>query len=227
MKPYQRLLVFFIFVLAAAAAVMWFYDQSLRRQNQKSDAGIYSTSDDFFTFSSTTPADEPEIDRLNDELDSLRKKYERLTASGEETWNVDSRVAASERVLQGTIYVTDTWTGLTGEPRTERWLASYGFDKQTHTGYTAKDALKESGMTGVDLSTKVEQALRTLDPDAELRSTEMQGFQLDSQTGKIKFIYMRVMVRVTDDQGEETDEERFYLYDPAALAMQQMNWPET
>ncbi len=181
-----------------------------------SKAGIRNTNDGFFEFYGGGEEDEEALEHLNKEITDLREEYAKTLEDDNDTWTVVSKISASDRILQATVYIKQDHINLLGNEETVRYVSSYAFDKKLHKGYDALEALQAGKLSGVDLSRKIDKAFRTLEPNGVIHSTEMQGFFLDENTGDVKFIYMRVEA----DFGGEDYEERFYLYDPLVDAME-------
>lgn len=182
------------------------------------------TDEGFLQFSGGGADDEEELDRLNDEIEQLVDEYHETLDDNEINWTVCSQLASGDRVLQGTIYITKDQASLLSGAQQSRQLASFAYDTQTHTGYTALDALREDPLTGVDLSTRVQKAFRALEPDAELLSTEMQGFLLNDNA-TTQFLYMQIEMDPDPENPGERPTEQFYLYDPDVDAMAIIEWP--
>ena len=67
-------------------------------------------------------------------------------------------------------------------------------------------------MTGVDLCLKVGKLFKESSERGELRSTEMQGFEL-GENGEVKEIYMKLTLAIEEEE-EERIEEHFFSYIP-------------
>lgn len=182
------------------------------------------TQDGFLQFSGGGEEDAEEIERLNEDIAELVDEYQETLDDDGRTWTVVSQSDLGERILQGTIYITRKESSLLMGEQTTHQLASYAYDTETHTGYTAQDALEADPLTGVELSTRVKKAFNTLEPEAELLTTEMQGFVM-TEDATTEFLYMRVE---SDEDAEDPDNlpiEQFYLYDPGVDAMSALAWP--
>lgn len=184
------------------------------------------TDDGFLTFSGGGEADHSEIERLNDEIGELIEEYQATLDDDEQTWTVTSTLSTGDRILQGTIYISKEESTLLSGDVHSRQLASFAYDTQTHTGYTAQDALESDPMDSVELSTRVHKAFRVLEPNAELYSTEMQGFLLNDDAST-EFLYMRIEEEPDPENPADEATEMFYLYDPAVDAMAELDWPTT
>lgn len=182
------------------------------------------TDEGFLSYAGGGAEDEEEIERLNAEIQVLVDEYRETLDDTDRKWTVTSEITSGDRILQGTIYITKEETSLLSGDTSSRQLASFAYDTETHTGYTAQDALEADPLTGVELSTNVKQAFNVLEPGAELLTTEMQGFVLNDDA-TTEFIYMRIESDADPEDGVETPIEQFYLYDPSVDAMAALDWP--
>lgn len=185
---------------------------------------LQATDEGFLAFSGGGESDLEEVERLNHEIEHLIDEYHETLGDENRTWTVTCQVNSTDRILQGTIYITKEEISLLGISEDTRQLASFAYDTQEHHGYTAQDTLETDPLTGVELSTKVQQAFSVLEPNAELLSTEMQGFLLNDDA-TTQFFYMRVEEDPDTEDPDNDTYERFYLYDPVVDAMAELAWP--
>lgn len=188
------------------------------------DVTLTIDDEGFLSFSGGGEDDQSEIDRLNHDIEELIEEYHDTLDDEERTWTVCSTLDSTEHILQGTIYISKDETSLLSGAQTSGQLASFAYDVQNHLGFTAQDALESDPLTGVELSTKVQQAFSVLEPGAELISTEMQGFVLNDDA-TTHFLYMRIEEEPDPENPGDLPVERFYLYDPAVDAMAELEWP--
>lgn len=190
------------------------------------DVTLTITEEGFLTFGGGGEEDLSEMERLNHEIEELAEEYRETLQDDERTWDVISTLCNSDRILQGTIYIRKQESSLLSGDTNTRQLASFAYDTQSHTGYTAQDVLESDPLSSVELSTKVHKAFSVLEPNAELLSTEMQGFLL-SDDATTEFLYMRIEEEPDPENPADEPTEMFYLYDPAVDAMAELEWPTT
>lgn len=182
------------------------------------------TDEGLLSFNGGHEEDISEIERLNSEINKIADEYHETLEEDDKTWTVMSLTENGDRILQGTIYINRQETSLLGERQESRQLASFAYDLEQHRGFTALDALEEDPMTSVELATRTNKAFNTLEPEAQLLQTEMQGFVLNDNA-TTKFLYMRIESEIYPENQETQQVEEFYLYDPSIDAMAQIDWP--
>ena len=107
--------------------------------------------------------------------------------------------------------VTVVWK-IRGEASYTCNLVTLCADEKKGMPVTCKEALEQTGMTGVDLSLNVGRLAREANVPGQLRSTEMQGFRI-GENGNVSEMYMKLNLEVEQD-GEKAGEERFFSYMP-------------
>lgn len=143
-------------------------------------------------------------------LDKERKDLEKIVEREQKKNSViemRSYVGGSENYPQ----VTVVWYIDEGESRLYNILT---LAAETREGLpiTCKEALLKTQMTGVDLCLKVGKLFKESSERGELRSTEMQGFEL-GENGEVKEIYMKLILAIEEEE-EERIEEHFFSYIP-------------
>jgi hypothetical protein len=146
------------------------------------------------------------LEDLNEELDTIRDKYEEIRKQNDGTWmEIRSFVAQNDRYLQ----VTTAWNtyptyGTQGD------LMTLAYDRQTDTAIRCEDALVMTGLTGDQLSQDVNQAYVRSGMAGEVQYTGMEGFVLE-EDGTVSEIYMKL--RIKEEQAD-VPYEAFFSYDP-------------
>ncbi len=147
------------------------------------------------------------LDTLNEKTKFLQDMYKEVRDENDGSFvEIRSYVADTQRYLQ----VTTTYVEL---PAKESWgdLITLAYDTKTDTAITPHDALAQSGIPGDQLSIDVHDAYVASGGKDLVRSTEMQGFELDDM-GNLTAVYMKLGL-----YSEETDSEtqKFYRYCPS------------
>lgn len=154
-----------------------------------------------------------ENEKINRNLKDLEKKsnyLRKIVEKGEKNGSHMEMLSYVNKV-KGYPQVTVIWY-VDDESAREYNLMTLGADEKNGTPITSKEALEMTGMSGVDLSLHVGKLEQESDIRGELKSTEMQGFQID-ENGNIKEIYMKLVLEVTE--GEEViEEEHFFSFVP-------------
>ena len=182
------------------------------------ETGIASSLPEFTT---TTGVPTEGMSKLNEILESIEKDYEVDLSSDRKLMMLHTDTDNSDAYLQTTLYQTEYVTTLTGRVRKTGNLCSLAYRIADDTPVTAVEALDSTGITGVLLSQKVSDAFDALGLSGSLHSTNMQGFLLDAE-GNVEKIYMKLEI----DTGEEDYAEAFYVFDPAAMTMTELAWPD-
>lgn len=147
------------------------------------------------------------LDTLNEKTKFLQDMYKEVRDENDGSFvEIRSYVADTKRYLQ----VTTTYVEL---PAKESWgdLITLAYDTKTDTAITPHDALAQSGIPGDQLSIDVHDAYVASGGKDLVRSTEMQGFELDDM-GNLTAVYMKLGL-----YSEKTDSEtqKFYRYCPS------------
>ena len=143
-------------------------------------------------------------------LDKERKDLEKIVEREQKKNSViemRSYVGGSENYPQ----VTVVWYIDEGESRLYNIL-TLAAETREGLSITCKEALLKTQMTGVDLCLKVGKLFKESSERGELRSTEMQGFEL-GENGEVKEIYMKLILAIEEEE-EERIEEHFFSYIP-------------
>lgn len=143
-------------------------------------------------------------------LDKERKDLEKIVEREQKKNSViemRSYVGGSENYPQ----VTVVWYIDEGESRLYNIL-TLAAETREGLSITCKEALLKTQMTGVDLCLKVGKLFKESSERGELRSTEMQGFEL-GENGEVKEIYMKLTLAIEEEE-EERIEEHFFSYIP-------------
>lgn len=160
------------------------------------------------------------MEELNDTVQEIADTYQEALSDD----TVYMRITASDESTSSydlvTIREVEEKESLTGKVKTEKNLTTIGYDLKSGSAITPVTALESTGMTGVELSQKVEELYGKDHDAASLHSTEMQGFALD-ESGKVTDIYMKLGV---EEDGGDGEVEQFFLYDPEEGTLSPMDF---
>lgn len=216
-KPalYYRILVFLI--LSAAAAVFTGCakkttgDVSIKLESL--DGKDPSASDAVFpTFVSEDGSYENKLEKLNKEVEKIRKYYEDRRQK-DKGFIVRTYVSSVKAIPQCTIFWYEEHS-LLGDDYN---LMTLAFNKSTGEPMTSKEALDSLKIDGIILSTNVGKLFHKMHPSLELKETEMQGFETD-ENGAVTCVFMKLTAEkeTIDEKTQETEtseEIHFYYYD--------------
>ena len=146
--------------------------------------------------------------KLNGEIDSIREDYAEAVLDPAKDAQLHVESQRSDSSLGTTIYLKTTQQTLSGKEKVVRDLASFGYDCETREAVLAPDALERTGMNGVELSTKMEDAVRSGRIRGNLLSTEMEGFLLNGKN--VELLYMKLLLV----QDNREPEDAFFSYNP-------------
>lgn len=216
-KPalYYRILVFLVLAAAAAAFTGCAKKATgdVRIELESLDGKDPSASDAVFPlFVSEDDAYEKKLDKLNKEVDKIRKYYEDRRQK-DKGFIVRTYVSSVKAIPQCTIFWYEEHS-LLGDDYN---LMTLAFDKSTGEPMTSKEALDSLEIDGIILSTNVGKLFRQMHPLLELKETEMQGFETD-ESGTVTCVFMKLVAQKIPDEteaSESTPEEEihFYYYD--------------
>ena len=207
-KPLLLTLLILIFVIAAAGCSKK-APADVRIELETPDGSDVSSSDAVFPkFVSKNEDYQKELDKLNKEVDKVRKDYIKRTEKGKD-FIVQTYVGPSESVPQCTMCWYEEHS-LLGDDYNLMTLAC---KKSTCEIITSKEALKSHEMDGITLSTNVGRLYQDLRLPGILKETEMQGFETD-ESGTVTRIYMKLIIEIEDpeEEGDTTEEMHFYCY---------------
>ncbi len=161
-------------------------------------------------FKTTTSEYDSGVNALNAESDRLL----RMCTLQDTNAYVQSDVHQGKKILQ----VTSWWyeMNLDGTPK---WnLCSLAYDKENNIALNCSSVLKNSEITGIQLTMDVNSAYVEQKLPGRVQETEMQGFYL-SEEGKTEKIYMKLVIGPEDDPAAASTSEiveaveNFYSYD--------------
>ena len=184
------------------------------------DTGASSENSWLPSFALGDGSQDEAMEELNDTVQEIGKTYQEALSDDTLYMSVsaDDESTASRYLV--TIKTIEEKESLTGKVKTERNLTTIGCDMTSGSAITPVTALESTGMTGVELSQKVEE-LYGKDHDASaLHSTEMQGFVLD-ESGKVSEIYMKLGI---EEDGSDGEVEQFFVYDPETGTLSPMDF---
>ncbi|MCI2050149.1 MAG: hypothetical protein LKJ76_10620 [Lachnospiraceae bacterium] len=156
------------------------------------------------------------VDELNDELGTVRDRYDSMEAgldgTGKDTY-MEIRTFTQDAGPYS--QVTVAWCCFPLEKGTQGDLMTVAYDSSKDTAVTCREALKMAGLTGDKLTTDV---IAAYDRNGTglVKHTDMEGFVLDA-AGTVKSIYMKI--RIIDAQTDDVH-EAFYSYDPSSGALE-------
>ncbi len=188
------------------------------------DGEDVSESDAVFPmFVSRDETFQKKLDKLNKEVEKVRKNYEERRQK-DKKFIVHTYVGSAEAVPQCTLFWYEEHS-LLGDDYN---LMTLAYNKKTGELLTSKEALDSLQIDGVTLSTNVGKLFRELHPDLELKGTEMQGFETDGN-GAVTRVFMKLVAEkipedtdtdAVNEKKEEVSNEddleeiHFYSYDP-------------
>lgn len=196
--------------LTAAAGCAKKSPADVRIELETPDGSDVSASNAVFPrFVSQNEDYQKELDKLNKEVDKIRKDYIKRTEKGKD-FIVRTYMGSSETVPQCTICWYEEHS-LLGDDYNLMTLACR---KSTCEIITSKEALKSHEMDGITLSTNVARLYEDLGLPGVVKETEMQGFETDD-SANVTAIYMKLTIEIPDpsDPDEEIEEYHFYYYD--------------
>ena len=208
-KPLIIPFLILIFTIAAAGCAKK-TPADVRIELETPDGSDVSSSDAVFPrFVSNNEDYQKELDKLNKEVDKVRKDYIKRTEKGKD-FIVQTYVGPSESVPQCTMCWYEEHS-LLGDDYNLMTLAC---KKSTCEIITSKEALKSHEMDGITLSTNVARLYEDMGLPGVVKETEMQGFETDD-SANVTAIYMKLTIEIPDpsDPDEEIEEYHFYYYD--------------
>lgn len=208
-KPLLFPLLILIFAIAAAGCATK-APADVRIELETPDGSDVSSSDAVFPrFVSQNEDYQKELDKLNKEVDKIRKDYTRRTEKGKD-FIVRTYVGSSESVPQCTVFWYEEHS-LLGDDYNLMTLACR---KSTCEIMTSKEALKSLQIDGITLSTNVGRLYQEKNLPGVLKETEMQGFETDDSAA-VTAIFMKLITEIPDpaDPDKEIEEQHFYYYD--------------
>lgn len=210
-KPliFPLLLLIFMFTAASCSQKA---PADVRIELETPDGSDASTSDAVFPkFVSRNEDYQRELDKLNNEVDKIRKDYSKRTEKGKD-FIVRTYLGSSDNVPQCTVCWYEEHS-LLGDDYNLMTLAC---KKSTCEIMTSREALKSHEIDGITLSTNVAKLYVDLGLPGILKETEMQGFETD-ESAAVTAIFMKLTIETPDPSNpdEEIEEQHFYCYDLA------------
>ena len=213
MRILRKLLLFPLLILIFAMMTTGCSQKTpadVRIELETPDGSDVSSSNNVFPrFVSQNEDYQKELDKLNKEVDKIRKDYIKRTEKGKD-FIVQTYVGPSESVPQCTMCWYEEHS-LLGDDYNLMTLAC---KKSTCEIITSKEALKSHEMDGITLSTNVARLYEGLGLPGAVKETEMQGFETDD-SAEVTAIYMKLTIDIPDPSNpdEEIEEKHFYYYD--------------
>lgn len=173
------------------------------------DGSDPSTSDAVFPrFVSEDEVFQKELDKLNKEVDPVRKSYDKRTDKGK-VFTVHTYINDLKNVPQCTVCWYEEHSLLDDDYN----LMTLAYNKNTEETMTSKEALNSMQIDGITLSTNVGRLYSDMHLPGTITETEMQGFETD-ETGEVTSAFMKLIIELEDPEDpEETIEEiHFYRY---------------
>ena len=218
-KPLIIPFLILIFTIAAAGCAKK-TPADVRIELETPDGSDVSSSDAVFPrFVSNNEDYQKELDKLNKEVDKVRKDYIKRTEKGKD-FIVQTYVGPSESVPQCTMCWYEEHS-LLGDDYNLMTLAC---KKSTCEIITSKEALKSHEMDGITLSTNVARLYESLNLPGILKETEMQGFETD-ENAAVTAIFMKLIIETPDpaDPSKEIEQQHFYYYDLAENSLSSLS----
>ena len=202
------LILFFLFLLTGCGDKS---PKDIRIELEAVDSKDLSSSDAVFPkFVSGDEIFQKELDKLNKEVDRIRKAYDKRTDKGK-AFTVHTYTGSSQTVPQCTICWYEEHSLLDDDYN----LMTLAYDKNSGEIMTSKEALNSLQIDGITLSTNVGKLYQNKNLPGILKETEMQGFETDDSAA-VTAIYMKLIIEIPDpsDPDKEIEEQHFYFYDP-------------
>lgn len=155
-----------------------------------------------------------ELEKLNEEAQSLKERYLRETSEGRQFW-IRTYVSPNTEVLQCTVCWFEE-RPLRGDDYNIMTLA---YNTKSGEVLTRKNALNSMDISGVQLSIRVGRAFKESEIEGILQETNMQGFATDDD-GNVTEVYMKLSV-LTEEKEEPV--QHFYIYNESTETLTPMS----